>query len=254
MGYFSPAHIRRRRNCRSVGLEPRTVAQAGVTAPRAAVAGSAHFRARSPGIDPHPLPQSGRALANASGSSLRAVGAGSAVGRRALRNRRSSPSLDFSRSSGGGSVVSTVMRSVVSLHYTFQDSAGWILDPSMGMQAVTRSEGADQSVDGLDEQLRSAAAGFDVHVDVLVAKACGEFVSSQVQPVKNSRLFKTEEDQFAPTVTEVSFNRNRVFRDAIHPAVGVDFTSYVDVLGTRAATADELRQAHERRTDGSWCD
>jgi FKBP-type peptidyl-prolyl cis-trans isomerase SlyD len=51
------------------------------------------------------------------------------------------------------------MPSVVSFHYTLRDPSGRVLDTSIGAQAVTYLEGAGQIIDGLDEQLRGAAAG-----------------------------------------------------------------------------------------------
>jgi hypothetical protein len=51
------------------------------------------------------------------------------------------------------------MRSVVTFHYTLRDPSGQVLDTSSGAAPVTYLEGAGQIIDGLDEQLRGAAAG-----------------------------------------------------------------------------------------------
>lgn len=170
--------------------------------------------------------------------------------------------VDFARSGGGGSAILADMPSVVSFHYTLRDPSGRVLDTSMGAQAVTYLEGAGQIIDGLDEQLRGAAAGLKTRVVVPAAKAYGERDPEQVQPVKRSQLpvegeltvgdqFKTGEDQFAPTVTVVSIDGDEVLLDANHPLAGVDLTFDVEVLSTREATPEELRHGHAHGADGA---
>lgn len=154
------------------------------------------------------------------------------------------------------------MRSVVSFHYTLRDSSGRVLDTSVGATPVTYLEGAGQIIDGLDEQLRGAAAGLKTRVQVPAAKAYGERDPEQVQPVKRSQLpvdgeltvgdqFRTGEDQFAPTVTVVSIDGDEVLLDANHPLAGIDLTFDVEVLSTREATPEELRHGHAHGADGA---
>lgn len=154
------------------------------------------------------------------------------------------------------------MRSVVTFHYTLRDPSGRVLDTSVGATPVTYLEGAGQIIDGLDEQLRGAAAGLKTRVLVPAAKAYGERDPEQVQLVKRSQLpvdgeltvgdqFQTGEDRFAPTVTVVSIDGDVVLLDANHPLAGVDLTFDVEILGTRAATPEELRHGHAHGADGS---
>ncbi len=75
------------------------------------------------------------------------------------------------------------MRRVVTFHYTLRDTAGKVIDTSAGGAPVSYLEGAGQIIDGLDEQLRFAAAGEKAKVTVPAAKAYGMHDPAQVQRV-----------------------------------------------------------------------
>lgn len=158
------------------------------------------------------------------------------------------------------------MRSVVTFHYTLRDPSGQVLDTSVGAKPVTYLEGAGQIIDGLDEQLRGAAAGLKTRVQVPAAKAYGERDPAQVQRIKRSQLpvegelnvgdqFQTDSDAFAPVVTVAGIDGDEVLLDANHPLAGVDLTFDVEIMGTRAATAGELSHGHAHGADGvAHCD
>lgn len=146
-------------------------------------------------------------------------------------------------------------RRIVTFHYTLRDPAGRVLDTSLGGAAVTYLEGAGQIIDGLDEQLRAAAAGEKTRVVVPAAKAYGPRDPKQVGRVKRSRLpvegelkagdtFLAGTDRHAPQVTVVAVDGDEVVLDANHPLAGVDLTFDVEVVAARPATEAELRQAH----------
>lgn len=146
-------------------------------------------------------------------------------------------------------------RRVVSFHYTLRDPNGRVLDTSAGGEPVAYLEGAGQIIDGLDEQLRAVAAGTKTRVTVAAAKAYGERDPAQVQRVKRSVLpvdgevkigetFRTGEDRQAPVVTVVGVEGDDVLLDANHPLAGVDLTFDVEIVTTRAATAEELSHGH----------
>ena len=153
------------------------------------------------------------------------------------------------------------MRSVVTFHYTLRDPAGHVLDTSVGARPVTFVEGAGQISDGLDEQLRGAAVGLKTRVQVPAAKAYGERDPEQVQRIKRAQLpvegelhvgdqFQTDTDPHAPVVTVRDIDGDEVLLDGNHPLAGVDLTFDVEVLGTRAATPEELRHGHAHGADG----
>lgn len=153
------------------------------------------------------------------------------------------------------------MRRVVTFHYTLRDPSGQVLDTSAGGDPITYLEGAGQIIDGLDEQLRFAAAGDKSRVTVPAAKAYGERDPKQVQRVKRSQLpvdgeikvgdqFQAGSDRFAPTVTVAGIEGDEVLLDGNHPLAGVDLTFDVQVVGARPATRDELAHGHAHGPDG----
>lgn len=146
-------------------------------------------------------------------------------------------------------------RRVVSFHYTLRDPAGRVLDSSAGGEPITYLEGAGQIIDGLDEQLRFAAAGEKSKVTVPAKKAYGERDPAQVQRVKRGLLpvegelnigdqFQAGTDRYAPVVTVQAIEGDEVLLDANHPLAGVDLTFDVEITAVRAATAEELSHGH----------
>jgi len=153
-------------------------------------------------------------------------------------------------------------RRVVTFHYTLRDPSGRVIDTSAGGAPVTYLEGAGQIIDGLDEQLRFAAAGEKTKVVVPAAKAYGAHDPAQVQRVKRALLpvegelkigdqFQTDADRFAPVVTVRGIEGDEVLLDANHPLAGVDLAFDVEVVAVRAATASELSHGHAHGGDGS---
>lgn len=151
---------------------------------------------------------------------------------------------------------------IVTFHYTLRDPSGRVLDTSAGAEPITYLEGGGQIIEGLDEQLRDAAAGVKRGVTVLAAKAYGEFDPGQVQKVKRQVLpvgdglrvgdqFQTGPDRHAPVVTVVSIDGDEVTLDANHPLAGVDLTFDVEIVAARAATEEELRHGHAHGPDGA---
>jgi FKBP-type peptidyl-prolyl cis-trans isomerase SlyD len=153
------------------------------------------------------------------------------------------------------------MPRVVSFHYTLRDPSGRVIDSSAGGEPVTFLEGAGQVIDGLDEQLRFAAAGEKARVIVPAKKAYGERDPAQVQRVKRALLpvegelnigdqFQTDQDRFAPVVTVQAIEGDEVLLDANHPLAGVDLTFDVDIVAVREPTASELEHGHAHGPGG----
>jgi FKBP-type peptidyl-prolyl cis-trans isomerase SlyD len=157
------------------------------------------------------------------------------------------------------------MPRVVTFHYTLRDPANRVLDTSAGGSPITYLEGAGQIIDGLDEQLRTVAAGAHVRVDVPAAKAYGERDPAQVRRVKRTQLpvegeitvgdtFRAGTDQHAPIVTVAGVEEAEVLLDANHPLAGVDLSFEVDVIEAREASADELRHGHAHAEGTASCE
>jgi FKBP-type peptidyl-prolyl cis-trans isomerase SlyD len=146
-------------------------------------------------------------------------------------------------------------RRVVTFHYTLRDPAGQVLDSSAGGAPISYLEGAGQIIDGLDVQLRAAAAGAKQRVHVPAAQAYGERDPAQIQRVKREALpvdgelrvgdqFQTDTDRYAPVVTVTAIEGDEVVLDANHPLAGVDLTFDVEVVEARPATTDEISHGH----------
>jgi FKBP-type peptidyl-prolyl cis-trans isomerase SlyD len=153
------------------------------------------------------------------------------------------------------------MPRVVSFHYTLRDPVGRVLDSSAGGEPITYLEGAGQIIDGLDEQLRFAAAGEKARVVVPAKKAYGERDPAQMQRVKRALLpvegelkvgdqFQTDSDRHAPVVTVQAIEGDEVLLDGNHPLAGVDLTFEVEITAVRAATASELDHGHAHGPGG----
>ncbi len=152
-------------------------------------------------------------------------------------------------------------RHVVTFHYTLRDPSGRVLDTSAGGEPIVYLEGAGQIIDGLDEQLRGVAAGTKTRVQVPAARAYGAHDPAQVQQVQRTQLpvegelkvgdqFQAGADRFAPVVTVVGIEGDRVTLDANHPLAGTDLTFDVEIVAVRAATAEEEQHGHAHGRDG----
>jgi FKBP-type peptidyl-prolyl cis-trans isomerase SlyD len=137
-----------------------------------------------------------------------------------------------------------------------------VIDTSAGGDPITYLEGSGMIIDGLDQRLRSAAAGAKLTVAVPAKEAYGERDPAQVQRVKRAVLpvagelqvgerFQAGEDRFAPVVTVVGIEGDDVTLDANHPLAGVDLTFDVEITAARAATTAELAHGHAHGADGA---
>lgn len=153
------------------------------------------------------------------------------------------------------------MRRVVTFHYTLRDPSDRVIDTSAGGEPVTYLEGAGQIIEGLDEQLRFAAAGEKSTVIVPAAKAYGVHDPEQVQKVKRAMLpvegelkigdqFQAGADRYAPVVTVRAIEGDDVLLDANHPLAGVDLKFDVEIVAVRQPTQDELSHGHAHGQDG----
>ncbi|PAW68065.1 MAG: peptidylprolyl isomerase [Opitutia bacterium Tous-C1TDCM] len=153
------------------------------------------------------------------------------------------------------------MPRVVTFNYTLRDPGGRVLDTSAGGEPISYLEGAGQIIDGLDAELRSAAAGTKTRVTVPAAKAYGERDPAQMQKVKRTLLpvdgelnlgdqFQTGPDRFSPVVTVAAIEGDDVLLDANHPLAGVDLTFDVEIVSAREATAEEVSHGHAHGGSG----
>ena len=141
---------------------------------------------------------------------------------------------------------------LITFHYTLRDSAGRLIDTSRGGQPMPFLEGADQIIEGLEEQLLQMAAGEKRTVVVPPERAYGLREPDLVQKVPRHRLpvatlkpgdqFQTGPDRHAPVVTVVTVEGEEILLDANHPLAGQELHFEVELVTMRAATDHELKQ------------
>ncbi len=141
--------------------------------------------------------------------------------------------------------------SVVSFHYTLNDSEGKLLDTSAGRDAFAYLHGGGMIVPGLEEQLEGKAKGDSMQVEVEPAKGYGEVDPQLVQrvpldrfggqPVEEGMQFQTPDNRVW-SVLEVK--DDQVVLNGNHPLAGVTLHFSVEVTDVREATADEISHGH----------
>lgn len=141
--------------------------------------------------------------------------------------------------------------SVVSFHYTLNDSEGKLLDTSAGRDAFAYLHGGGMIVPGLEEQLEGKAKGDAMQVEVEPAKGYGEVDPQLVQrvpldrfggqPVEEGMQFQTPDNRVW-SVLEVK--DDQVVLNGNHPLAGVTLHFSVEVTDVREATADEISHGH----------
>lgn len=152
-------------------------------------------------------------------------------------------------------------RSVVTFHFVLRDSAGRLLDTSLGGPPVTFVEGDGSVIDGLDAGLRGLAAGTKRDLMVPAARGYGERDESLVRRIPRRTLpvgevkvgdrFQTGPDRHAPIVTIVGVEGDDVVLDANHPLAGAELHFAVEVVAVRPATAAEMRDGAGGMADGA---
>ncbi len=141
---------------------------------------------------------------------------------------------------------------LITFHYTLRDASGRVLDTSRGGEPMPFLEGTGQIIEGLEEPLRTMAAGEKRDVVVPPERAYGVREAELVQKVPKANLpvadvkvgdqFQTGPDRQAPVVTVVAIEGDEVMLDANHPLAGQELHFEVELVTVRAATPAELQQ------------
>ena len=147
----------------------------------------------------------------------------------------------------------SLIRRVVSIHYTLRNPEGRILDTSQGGEPIIYLEESGMIIDGLDEGLRGLKAGTKTTIEVPSARGYGAHDPSQVQAVPRKQIpvpgdikvgdqYQTGSDPGSPVVTVVKVDGEQIMLDANHPMAGLDLSFEVEVMQVRIATGDEINQ------------
>ena len=151
---------------------------------------------------------------------------------------------------------------VVTLAYTLRDDAGEELDSATAADPFAFVHGRHSVIPGLEKALTGRGAGDTLDLTIAPADAYGEHSPARVQVVPRDRFpadidiepgmqFHASDEhggRMAVRVTEV--NEDGVVVDANHPLAGQTLHFAVEVLGVRAATAEELAHGHVHGAGG----
>lgn len=148
-------------------------------------------------------------------------------------------------------------------HYHLTDDEGTVLDSTRGEDPMAYLHGRGAMIEGLERALTGRAAGETFTVRVEAADAYGALVDAPEQKVRKNQFpkdFPIEVGQMVPLEGEggaplnvwiseikgawVTLTRN-------HPLAGQALNFEVHVVGTRPASADELKHGHAHGLDGS---
>lgn len=145
-------------------------------------------------------------------------------------------------------------KQVVTFHYELQDDGGVTIDSSREAQPMTFLEGAAQIIPGLEPALLSLGEGNVEKVAVPYDEAYGPYDQSLVakvprtqfptQEIKTGDIFQVEKDGAVRLITVVEITPEEVTVDANHPLAGKNLTFFIEVMGRRDATAEELAHGH----------
>ena len=151
---------------------------------------------------------------------------------------------------------------VVTLAYTLRDDAGEELDSATAADPFAFVHGRHSVIPGLEKALTGRGTGDTLDLTIAPADAYGEHSPARVQVVPRDRFpadidiepgmqFHASDEhggRMAVRVAEV--NEDGVVIDANHPLAGQTLHFAVQVLGVRAATAEELAHGHVHGAGG----
>ncbi len=151
---------------------------------------------------------------------------------------------------------------VVTLAYTLRDDAGEVLDSATAAEPFAYVHGRRSVIPGLERQLAGHTAGEKLELTIAPADAYGEHSPARVQVVPRDRFpadldiepgmqfHANDEHGGRMSVRVAEVNEDGVTVDANHPLAGQTLHFAVEVLGVRAATAEELAHGHVHGAGG----
>ena len=148
---------------------------------------------------------------------------------------------------------------VITFHYTLSDADGVELETSVSREPVTFMSGVGMIVPGLEKELIHFAVGDKRRVEVKAEEAYGlidfgKFVQvpREALPkpdVKPGDLFQSSTGPMPFTVKEVT--ETHVVLDGNHPLAGEDLVFDVEVIESREATEEEIKEVLEQIPPGA---
>lgn len=153
------------------------------------------------------------------------------------------------------------MKRVIGFHYTLTDKSGETLDSSIGDEPLFFLEGSQQIIPGLEAVIALMNVGDKKKIEVKAADAYGEVNPELVVKVKKNQFppdatltvgdqFQVNNDQHSPVFTIMEVGTEEVTVDGNHPMAGKDLFFDVEIVGNRAATAEEMSHGHAHGSHG----
>tara|TARA_R110001599_G_C12277354_1_gene663169 strand:- start:6644 stop:7114 length:471 start_codon:yes stop_codon:yes gene_type:complete len=145
---------------------------------------------------------------------------------------------------------------VVSMHYKLTNANGEVLDSSDGGEPLIYLHGAGNIIPGLERALVGKSDGDSLQVSVAPAEGYGEPDPALVQVVDRAAFQGVESvdvgmafeargpDGQAQRIVVTSIEGDQVTVDGNHPLAGEQLNFDVQVVGVRAASAEEIEHGH----------
>ena len=150
---------------------------------------------------------------------------------------------------------------VVTFHYSLQNTAGEELESSRGGDPSAYLHGANNILPALESALEGLEAGAQTEVELGPADAYGERREGRVQKVPVKHLvyrgklhpgmtvqLNTSEGRHSVTVTLVG--RHSAEIDTNHPLAGQTLRFAIEIVEVRAASAEEKAHGHAHGVGG----
>lgn len=150
---------------------------------------------------------------------------------------------------------------VIGFHYTLTDKAGTVLDSSVGSEPLYFLENAQQIIPGLEKVIAIMNVGDKKKIEVKAADAYGDVNPEMIVKVKRTQFppeanlqvgdqFQVNNDPHSPVFTITAIETDEVTVDGNHPMAGKDLFFDVEIIGSRAATAEEMAHGHAHGEHG----
>jgi FKBP-type peptidyl-prolyl cis-trans isomerase SlyD len=157
--------------------------------------------------------------------------------------------------------VEIVADRVVTIHYTLKDDSGAVLDSSAGGEPLAYIQGHDNLVAGLEKALEGHQEGRTLSVVVSPEDGYGKRDAALIQRVPKRSLQGSVEVKKGMQYHLRSGGGVRVFTvaavvgdmvtlDGNHPLADQMLYFDVEIVGVRAATAEELEHGHVHGAGG----
>jgi FKBP-type peptidyl-prolyl cis-trans isomerase SlyD len=157
--------------------------------------------------------------------------------------------------------VEIVTDRVVTIHYTLKDDSGAVLDSSAGGEPLAYIQGHDNLVAGLEKALEGNQEGKTLSVVVSPEDGYGKRDPALIQRVpkrslqgsgeiKKGMQFHLRSGGGVRVFTVTAVVGDMVTLDGNHPLADQTLYFDVEIVGVRAATAEELEHGHVHGAGG----